>query len=192
MTVCGVVLAAGGSARFGSPKQLAPLGGVPLLQHAVDVAAGAGVLDRVVVVLGANAAVVAEALTPGRAEVVVCEDWARGLSASLQAGIAACAGADWIVITLGDEPDLPPAAIERIVECTRHVDADVEAVRARWDGRPGHPVALRAALAAQADKLAGDVGARPLLEDARVLDVELGELGSSRDVDSPEDLSDRH
>ena len=32
----GVVLAAGGASRFGSPKQLAELDGRPLLQHAVD------------------------------------------------------------------------------------------------------------------------------------------------------------
>ena len=34
--IAGVVLAAGGASRFGSPKQLAELDGVPLLQHAVD------------------------------------------------------------------------------------------------------------------------------------------------------------
>ena len=55
----GLVLAAGGSSRFGSPKQLAEVDGRPLLQHAVEAVAAVEAVDDVVVVLGADAESVA-------------------------------------------------------------------------------------------------------------------------------------
>jgi molybdenum cofactor cytidylyltransferase len=64
----------------------------------------------------------------------------------------------------------------------------VGAVRATWDGRPGHPVALRRELAARAAQLRGDVGARALLEGTAVLDLGCEDLGAPVDVDTREDL----
>ena len=71
----GVVLAAGGASRFGSPKQLAELDGVPLLQHAVDAMLSVPAIDPVVVVLGAEAAGVRDAVDFGDARPVECADW---------------------------------------------------------------------------------------------------------------------
>jgi CTP:molybdopterin cytidylyltransferase MocA len=188
MTTCGVVLAGGAGRRFGGAKQLARLDGRPLLQHAVDAACAAGALDRVVVVLGAAAPDIAGAVAFGRAEVVVCEDWEEGLAASLRCGVAAAGMADWVVVTLGDEPALPAAALARVVATAHAAAASVGAVRAVWDGRPGHPVALRSAVAARAAQLRGDVGARALLGDTTVLEVECADLGAPVDVDTPADL----
>ena len=50
--IAGIVLAAGGSRRFGSPKQLAELRGRPLLDHAVDAVRAVPAIDPIVVVLG--------------------------------------------------------------------------------------------------------------------------------------------
>jgi CTP:molybdopterin cytidylyltransferase MocA len=187
--IVGVLLAAGAGRRFGGAKQLAPLDGRPLLQHAIDTACGCAGLDRVVVVLGAEADAVAAAVDARRAELIRTGDWEEGLAASLRAGIAAAGDAEWIVITLGDEPALPPAALDAVVSAARTAPAEAEAVRARWAGRPGHPVALRGRLAARADsELRGDVGARALLEAANVLDVDCTPFGAPHDVDTPADL----
>ena len=72
--IAGLVLAAGGARRFGSPKQLAELDGVPLLQHAIDAMLAVPSLDRVVVVLGAVAEEIAAAVKFASAEPVVCRD----------------------------------------------------------------------------------------------------------------------
>jgi molybdenum cofactor cytidylyltransferase len=91
--VAGLVLAAGAGRRFGdTPKQLAELHGRPLLQHAVDAAVAADVLERVVVVLGARAEEVRGAIDFGRAEPVVCSEWDEGQAASLRCGLRALAG----------------------------------------------------------------------------------------------------
>ena len=79
--IAGLVLAAGGARRFGSPKQLAELDGVPLLQHAIDAMLAVPSLDRVVVVLGAVAEEIAAAVKFASAEPVVCRDWEEGMAA---------------------------------------------------------------------------------------------------------------
>lgn len=141
--------------------------------------------------LGAEAERVRRALSLGRAEAVVCAGWEEGIAASLRCGFAAAAGAAWVVVLLADEPRLPGAAIARVVAAARSAPAPTQAVRARWaDGRPGHPVALRGALAPSIEALRGDSGARAVLDRADVLEVGCADLGPVADVDTPRQLGD--
>jgi CTP:molybdopterin cytidylyltransferase MocA len=181
----GLVLAAGAGRRFGSAKQLAELDGVPLLQHAVDAMLAVPALDRVVVVLGARAEEIGASVKFASAEPVVCSGWDEGMAASLRCGVDELGDADWVVVTLGDMPGVTPEAIEAVIGAC---DADVDAVRASYDGHGGHPVALSRTLLARVAELRGDVGARDLLRDARVRSVEALHLGRPDDVDTPEEL----
>jgi molybdenum cofactor cytidylyltransferase len=183
--IAGLVLAAGGASRFGSPKQLAELDGVPLLQHAIDAMLAVPALDRVVVVLGAVAEEVAAAVKFASAEPVVCSSWSEGMAASLRCGVNELRGADWVVVTLGDMPGVTPEAIEAVVD---GIGPDVDAVRAEYGGHGGHPVALSRALLDRTAELRGDVGARDLLRGARVRSVEALHLARPDDVDTPEEL----
>jgi molybdenum cofactor cytidylyltransferase len=183
--IAGLVLAAGGASRFGAPKQLAELEGVPLLQHAVDAMLAVPALDRVVVVLGSYAEEVGAAVRFASAEPIVCPDWAAGMAASLRCGIAELAGADWVVVALGDMPGVTPEAIEAVID---GFGDDVDAVRASYGGQDGHPVGLSRALLSRVTELQGDVGARDLLRDARVRSVEALHLARPDDVDTPEEL----
>ncbi|MEA2467621.1 MAG: hypothetical protein QOJ57_1747 [Thermoleophilaceae bacterium] len=181
----GLVLAAGGASRFGGPKQLAELDGRPLLEHALIAMSAAG-LDRVVVVLGANAPEVAAGVPLHGAEVVVCEDWAEGLAASLRAGVAALDGCEAVAVTLGDQPRLSSKAVARVVS---QRGADELAVRATYGGVPGHPVLLERTLLAQVSSLRGDAGARELLHGVPIREVACDGLGSPADVDTPDQLA---
>jgi len=181
----GLVLAAGEARRFGSAKQLAPHRGRPLLEHALAAMAASAVSSRVVV-LGARAEQIAAAVALHGARAVVAADWAEGQAASLRAGVAALAGeADAIVVVLGDQPEIAPGAIDRVI-AARNPAAD--AVRATYDGRPGHPVLLERSLFAACRALRGDQGARELLRSARVALVPCDGLGSDRDIDLPAQL----
>jgi molybdenum cofactor cytidylyltransferase len=173
----GLVLAAGEGRRFGGPKQLAPLGGRPLIEHALAALAD---LDRVVVVLGARAAEVRAGADLGRAEVVVCDDWAEGMSASLRAGLAALRGAHEVVIVLADQPSLTTTAVARVRA------AAGPAARAVYGGEPGHPVVVRRPLLDRAGELRGDAGFRALLDGAA--EVECADLADPRDIDTRDDL----
>lgn len=181
--MCGIVLAAGAGTRFGGPKALArDAEGVPWLQRAADALRGGGCAD-VIVVLGAEADAAAP-LVPDGARIVVAADWAEGLSRSLVAGLAAAAGADAAVVVPVDTPELPGAAVARVIVAGMR-DLRAALTRATYDGEPGHPVLLGSAhwdaLAAQ---VSGDVGAGPYLRRNATVAVECGDLWSGHDRDT--------
>jgi CTP:molybdopterin cytidylyltransferase MocA len=177
------VLAAGAATRFGGAKQLAELDGRPLLEHALRTMAAAPV-DRVVVVLGANAEEIVAAVDLHGADPLVCPRWEKGQAASLACGLGELAETDAVVVTLGDQPRMAPEAIRRVIE-NRNGAA---AVRATYGGEPGHPVLLESALFDRLRDVTGDLGARNLLMSVQVLDVPCDDLGGGEDVDTPADL----
>jgi CTP:molybdopterin cytidylyltransferase MocA len=182
----GLVLAAGAGTRFGGEiKQLAPLRGRPLLSYAVETMLAVAALERVLVVLGHAADEILSAVDFGAAEVVVCDEWERGQSASLRCGLAALGEADAVVVTLGDQPFITPQVIAGALD---HLEGH-DAVRAVYGGVPGHPVVLGPRVLAAAGELEGDQGARDLLSRFRVRRWEAGHLASAADVDTQEELS---
>jgi CTP:molybdopterin cytidylyltransferase MocA len=180
----GLVLAAGKGARFGGRKQLAPLQGRPLLEHALHTMSAAPV-GRVVVVLGAGAEHVLAGVDLHGAEPVVCERWDEGQSASLACGLAALADCEAVVVTLGDQPNLSPDAIARVIAGR---GGEAVAVRASYRGEPGHPVVLEQQLFERLRDVSGDHGARNLLLQVRTRDIPCDDLGSADDVDTPAQL----
>jgi molybdenum cofactor cytidylyltransferase len=182
MATGGLILAAGAGARFaadgGGIKQLACFRGRPLLQWALDASCAVEELRHVVVVLGANAHAIIEAIDLGRAQPVVCIDWQAGVSASLRLGMRALADCERVIVTLGDQPLVDAATIRRFV-------AEPPGTRAAHAGLPGHPVVLGHAHRDALNRLKGDRGAASLLEGARLLEVGDGVV---RDVDRLSDL----
>ncbi len=181
----GLILAAGAGRRFGGTKQLADLRGRPLLEYAIEAMLAVPALDPVLVVLGHAADAILERVDFGEAEVVICEEWERGQASSLRRGIAALCEADAAVITLGDQPFITPQVIAGALDQLGRCDA----VRATYDGRPGHPVVLGRSVMDAVSELEGDVGARDLLARFAVRDWEAGHLASATDIDTREELS---
>ena len=179
----GLVLAAGAATRFGAPKQLAYLDGVPLLEHALRTMTASPV-GRVVVVLGSAADDVAAGVDLHGADTVVCERWEEGQSASLACGLAELAACEAVVVTLGDQPRVSPDAIRRVISARN----GAAAVRATYKGNPGHPVLLERELFEPLRDVSGDLGARNLLLSVHVLDVPCDDLGGGEDVDTPAEL----
>ncbi|HZU59765.1 MAG TPA: nucleotidyltransferase family protein [Solirubrobacteraceae bacterium] len=178
--IAGLVLAAGAGTRFGSKsKLLAELDGRPLLEHAVEAACAVAELERVVVVVGAQAPEIRRRVRFGRAEVVVCPDWERGQSFSLRCGVRALPEVAKVIVTLGDAPRIGPAVIARFLD-------QPPGSRAVYRGRPGHPVVLGEAELAALDTVHGDVGAKELLTGGNL--IECGDLSAGTDVDTPRDL----
>ena len=125
--VVAVVLAAGASTRFGSPKQR-------LLVEPIVSRVRASSVDDVVVVLGAHP-------VDTTARTVQCDDWERGPGASLRCGLAALpADAEAAVVVLGDGPTIDPRAIDRIIDAWRETGA--ARVGATYGGVRLHPLLL--------------------------------------------------
>ena len=165
--VAAVVLAAGASTRFGSPKQRL------LLPAVLERVRAAAAVDDVVVVLGAH-----EVETDAR--VVRCPNWERGPGASLRCGLSAV-DAEAAVIVLADGPDLSPAAADRLVERWRETGEAYLA--ASYGGVRGHPVLLDRALWADVPD-EGFRGREPVL-------VPCDDLGPPGDVDFADEVPRR-
>ena len=162
-----MVLAAGASTRFGSPKQAV------LLEPVLERVRGSSVPEALVV-LGAHE-------VPSSAPAIHCPDWERGRGASLRCGLRALGpGVAAAIVVLGDGPYLAPEAIDRVVEVWRESGAEV--VAATYGGNRGHPVLLTRAVWERIP----DQGARSL----PALLVPCDDLGAPGDVDSPADLPD--
>ncbi|MGH8974341.1 MAG: nucleotidyltransferase family protein [Acidimicrobiia bacterium] len=187
-TVAAVVLAAGRGSRFGGekPKPLARLGPRSLLAHAVG-AATAGGLRPVVVVVGYRGEEVAAAAGP-MVRLVENPDWEEGLSTSLRAGLGVLSGDEGVVaaaVALADQPRIGPEAYRRVTAAHRE---GASLVVATYGGVRGHPVVIGREHWPEAMALAGDTGARTLLEKYDVVEVPCDDTGSAVDVDTTEDL----
>jgi molybdenum cofactor cytidylyltransferase len=157
--VAGIILAAGMGSRLGGTKQLLMVGDRPMLQRVLDVAAAE--LDQVVVVLGHEADRVARRLRLRRGvRTVVNGHFAGGRSTSLAVGLASIRGAEAALVLLGDEPEVRSAAVRTVVRSYLATGGPV--VRARYGGRPGHPVLLAREVWPSLVGIRGDAGAGPL------------------------------
>lgn len=180
MRTAAVILAAGRSTRFGSPKQLADVGGRTMLERVVDVARGAG-LDPVIVVVPRGLG------PPNDVMTVINHDPSAGLSRSLRLGIAAVPiDADGAVILLGDQPTVAPTLVRALVE---RASGSRPVVATRAGGLTGPPVLLRREAFPLVGGATGDEGLAPVLrrhpEAVAHVDVERHAL----DVDVPADLA---
>lgn len=185
----GLLLAAGGGARFGLPKALVEFDGEYLAERGTAVMRRARLEPRVVV-LGARADEIRLRLDLAGSEVVVNPAWESGMASSLRRGLAALRGrAPAVVVTLVDQPLVGVEATERLVAAWR--DGAVAAV-ATYGGEPANPVLLDASLWESVSSAAtADVGARRFLREhaALVTAVPCDGTGSAADIDTPEDLA---
>jgi CTP:molybdopterin cytidylyltransferase MocA len=180
----GLLLAAGAGRRMGMPKALVSDDAGSWLVRGVETLRDGGCLP-ITVVLGADADRARDLVDGVDVAVVVADDWAEGMGASLRAGLRSLDGSaeDGVVVSLVDLPDLVPEVVSRVIAAAGAGPAAL--ARASYDGRPGHPVLLgRDHWAGVVETAVGDQGARAYLGSRDVTLVECADLATGRDVDS--------
>lgn len=190
MSVVGILLAAGTGSRFGSDKLRHPLphGVVIAVQAARHLRAA---VDRVVAVVRPGAEETAEALRGEGCEVTVCSLAAEGMGASLAWAVQQAGDASGYLIALADMPFIRPSSISAVRDA---LDEGAALAAPYFRARRGHPVGIAGRYASELRALAGDEGARQLLDrdNSLLVKVPVGDPGVIRDIDSPGDLQPRY
>jgi molybdenum cofactor cytidylyltransferase len=159
--IAALVLAAGSSNRLGTPKQLAPIDGRPLVRHVVE-AANESCCDAVAVILGAHAQRVEEAI--GGLDVVTLPNarWIEGVASSIRVGVswADAQAFDAVMIVAADQLRVTREHLDALVSEHRKNGA---IAASNHCGALGVPAVFPRAVYPSLMALAGDRGARDVL-----------------------------
>jgi molybdenum cofactor cytidylyltransferase len=165
--VTGLLLAAGGSRRLGRPKQLLAYRGATLLDHTAA-CARACEFDQLVIALGARSADIRARVDLHGATVVVNPGYERGCASSIVTALTVVdPRTDVLVLMLGDQPGVRPAAVHALL--AGRGSAPVAACR--YDDGRGHPLAFAGSMFDELRALRGDKAVWALLDGRDVAEV---------------------
>lgn len=182
----GVILAAGKSTRFGSPKQLLDWNGKPFVRQVAETALQSG-LEPVVVVTGFHHAEIESHLKDLPVKLVHNPDYEQGQSTSVKAGIRSLpkhVGA--AIFLLADQPQIPSEVIRALKEAhTRELSAILAPLV--LEERRANPVLFDRVAFADLLRLTGDTGGRVIFDKHHVEYLPWHDDILLFDVDKPED-----
>ena len=168
---------------MGSPKALLPSGAETFLETLIALFSER--CSPVIVVLGAHAEAIRAAGTRP-ATYVFNEDYARGMTTSLQCGLRAVPpDAEAVLFTLVDHPAAASSTLDALL-----ADGDQALVRVpRYREKRGHPIWFSRELIAEFLALPADGAAREVVrrhvDETRFLDLD--DPGIVADIDTRED-----
>ena len=161
-----LLLAAGKSSRFGSPKQLLKWKNSNLLQHAIKTASDSNASD-VFLVLGANYDQIMEMIHTDSVEVIRNQSWEKGLGNSIAFGVNQILEkeikVDGILLMLADQPLIDSDYLNSIID-TFEVGTNQIIASSYLNGKKGVPVLFDKCFFEQLSNIKGDKGAKALLD----------------------------
>ncbi|HEX6156405.1 MAG TPA: nucleotidyltransferase family protein [Burkholderiales bacterium] len=186
MNIVGLLLAAGSATRFGSDKLRHEL------PHGVSIAVQSArhlklEIPRVIAVVKPDSALI-KPLEGEGCEIVVCENAAEGMGASLACAARAAGEADGYLIALADMPFLRRTTIAAVRDA---LAAGAPLAAPYFRARRGHPVGLARRFFQELLALRGDEGAKRVIaaNEKQMVKIPVGDPGALRDIDRPEDLA---
>jgi molybdenum cofactor cytidylyltransferase len=201
--VAGIILAGGGSSRFGKPKPLLEWHGKPFVRAVAETAFAAG-LSPVVVVTGANAEQVENALNDLPVIIARNKDWRSGQASSIWAGLRSllppslqCTsplskgfggggeGVGAAIFLLADQPQITPTIIRALSE--EHALTLAPIVAPLVGGQRANPVLFDRVTFPDLMALTGDVGGRAIFSLYPVNYLTWHDESLLSDMDTPEE-----
>lgn len=169
---------------MGQDKALLAYRGRTFLENIVARLAEAGV-EKIAVVLGYHADEIRRTVNLETADVVINQDYARGQTSSLQAGLRALANSELeaVVLCLVDHPAVSSGTIRKLITNFRESSAPV--VIPTFQSQRGHPVVIARGLFDELLRLGPDEGANVVIRKYRAATqfVEVDDRGILLDVD---------
>jgi molybdenum cofactor cytidylyltransferase len=185
--VAALVLGAGSATRMGRLKQLLPYAGRTLVAYSIGQAIEAG-FHPVVVVVGAEAAAVREAVAALPVEIVENDSWQSGMGSSITAGMRHLETRNpWaIAFLLADQPLVTSHHLREMASLAQNPSAN--AVAAEYNGRLGVPALFKRQIFSALESLAPETGARHLLRSLRSEIAAYPLPEAAIDIDTPDDF----
>ncbi len=173
---------------MGQPKQLLPYQGRSLLERSVE-AATTSSCSFSVLVLGSNHKRHQKAISEYGIEVVINEDWEKGMSGSIKAGLTQLLHRDKsiaaVIIIPCDQPFVNAALVDQLIEVYLHSNKGI--VACAYAETVGIPALFSAAYFGELGLLEGQAGAKQLInkniQDCLTVAFPAGAI----DIDTPED-----
>lgn len=182
-----IVLAAGESKRMGKPKPLLRFRDRTFLEQIVTTLRSS-CLDKVTVVLGAEAERIEEAADLSDAEVVINRDYRNGQLSSVVAGLKQVSPeTEAIVLCLVDHPFITCDVVDRVVEAFRRTNAAI--VVPTCNERRGHPTLFSRSMFEPLIGAPAEEGARHVVysNEDKVCEVTVSDGTILVGIDTPDD-----
>lgn len=187
-----IILAAGESKRFGSPKQLALWEGLPLLQRVVDLVIGLGFKPWVALGGHRNSIIRHEKINLEYCQIVNVDDWSKGLSASIKATLGKLIkeqkALQGVIFLLADQPLLGLQELEKLFYVVDEDSTQIICSEYLLNGRAsvGVPAYFPQQYFESLMLLEGDKGAKQVIQENQYKAVPMNKR--LYDIDTPEDL----
>ena len=177
----GIVLAAGGSTRLGTPKQLCNWQDEVFICQVIKTALEAGITP-LSVVTGAYQEIIENTLKNFHLQVVHNPDWASGVASSMRTGLFALPqSCESVIFFLSDQPQVSPVMIRQLIE--RYFKNQAPITAPLVAGQRGNPVLFERSTFITLMELQGDRGGRavfsqfnvdwlPWIDDRVLMDVD--------------------
>jgi len=172
---------------MGTPKQLLPFGGKPLVRHCAEVALAA--FQPVIAVVGASAAEVEAALSGLPVQIVHNALWEHGVGTSIHAGVSRAAelGLAGVVLLPADQPLVTAEHLRALRE--KQETSGKPIVASRYAGTVGVPVLFSRPYFPHLLRLVPTQGCTGIIisneRDALLVDCQAAEF----DIDTPDDYA---
>lgn len=182
-----LLLAAGGSARMGSPKSLLRWGNKYLIEHQIE--SLLGTKQSLTVVLGANAKEIRAMIEHYPITVLENDHWEGGMGTSISYGVQFLTqqhpNLEAVLIALIDQPLLSTKDYSKILTLF-HIGRGDIILSESENGEQGPPALFDKLYMESLLNLKGDVGAKPitLTHKSKVKTIRFGR--SLMDIDTPE------
>jgi molybdenum cofactor cytidylyltransferase len=181
----GIILAAGGSSRYGKQKIMLPWQGEPVIRILAKTALASNI-SKVIVILGADAEPAANALQGLPVHIVINPLWSQGQSESIRAGVSALPGnTGSAMFLLGDQPHLSVEVINSLI--TAHQKSLAAIIAPVVHGRRANPVLFDRITFPDLLRLEGDQGGRVLFDSYPLSLLPIEDESMLIDIDTPDD-----
>jgi len=149
---------------MGRPKQLLSHNGKSLLEHTVDTANDADA-NPVIVVLGANAAMLEKVIDEKKVHIVENKEWKEGMASSIRCGINTlmhiAPSSDAVILMVCDQPYISASLLNELIAMQKNTGKPI--VTSQYENTFGPPALFYKTVFHELMNLKGDAGARKIV-----------------------------